>query len=78
MHTPGFFHQMPQLQPNDKLQEGLKAGEDRYRSEKEVTWRGRLLLTSGAALVTIGKRLQRMSGTCPTGQTPADIKKSVA
>ena len=78
MHTPGFFHQFPQLQPNDKLQEELKADDYLLNSEKEVTWRNRLLLHSGEALVNMGKRLKRMSGACSTDQTPANIKKSTA
>ena len=78
MHTPGFFHQLPQLQPNDKYQEGLKADEDLYNRENEVTWRSRFLLHSGAALVNIGRRLQRMSGACAADQPPAGMKESAA
>jgi hypothetical protein len=78
MHTPGFFHQFPKLQPNDKLQEGLRAVQDRAAAEKGVTWRNRLLLFSGEAMVNIGKRLKRMSGICSPGQTANGIKGSAA
>jgi hypothetical protein len=76
MQTPGFFHQFPELQPNDKYQEGLKAEQQLLDSENSVSLKNRLLLYTGEILVTIGKRLKSMSGTYPTGQAPAGMKES--
>ena len=78
MHTPGFFHQFPKLQPNDKLREGLIANQDLVDAEKDVTWRDRLLLFSGEVMVNIRQHLKGMSGICSSSQTTNGIKESAA